>query len=104
MGRVFLAEHSRIRRRVAIKILEPHLAENPAIVRRFFAEARAVNEINHDHIVEITDLIEDEKEKYYVMELLDGRSLRETLEEYDLGVISSVAGTSQLVMVYKPRG
>jgi serine/threonine-protein kinase len=76
MGRVYLAEHTRLGRRVALKLLRPEYAMNPSAVKRFFGEARSVNQINHEHIVEITDFIEDEgTEKYYIMELLNGSDL-----------------------------
>ena len=43
MGTVYLAEHVEIQSKVALKLLHPHLSRDPAVVRRFFAEARAVN-------------------------------------------------------------
>ncbi|HEX3765332.1 MAG TPA: serine/threonine-protein kinase [Kofleriaceae bacterium] len=80
MGRVYLAEHIKLGRRVAIKKLRHELASNPAAVARFFAEARAVNRISHDNIVEITDLIEQPRgDNYIVMELLKGEDLGQRL-------------------------
>jgi tRNA A-37 threonylcarbamoyl transferase component Bud32 len=76
MGRVYLAEHTLIGRRVALKLLHPDYASNPKAVRRFFGEARAVNQIRHPNIVEITDFVEDGAEKYYIMEYLEGESLK----------------------------
>jgi serine/threonine protein kinase len=76
MGIVYLATHSRLGRRVAIKMLRSHYTDNPQAVHRFFAEARAVNKIHHPHIVEITDFIEQPgADNYYVMELLEGTNL-----------------------------
>ncbi len=57
MGTVFLAEHQSIGRRVAIKFLLPELSHHPDIVGRFFDEARSVNAINHENIVEIYDFV-----------------------------------------------
>src|SRR5262249_39260299 len=57
MGRVYRAEHTRLGRKVALKMLRQELAGNRSAVQRFFTEARAVNRICHEHIVEITDLI-----------------------------------------------
>ncbi|HOX44316.1 MAG TPA: protein kinase [Myxococcota bacterium] len=80
MGRVYLAEHTRLGRRVALKTLRSEYASNPSAVRRFFREARAVNQIRHENIVEITDFIEQEGgENYYIMELLEGVNLAEVL-------------------------
>ncbi len=82
MGQVYLGEHTRLGRKVALKLLRPEYARHTKAVQRFFGEARAVNQISHDNIVEITDFIENEvdaegkpAEKYYIMELLKGRSL-----------------------------
>src|SRR5512142_2874564 len=55
MGRVYLAEHTRLGRKVALKVLRGEYSGNANAVRRFFAEARAVNKISHDNIIEITD-------------------------------------------------
>ncbi len=78
MGIVYRAEHMKLGRQVAIKLLKPEFASNPMAVRRFFDEARVVNRFNHEHIVQIEDFIDAEgSEKYYVMELLKGQSLTE---------------------------
>jgi serine/threonine-protein kinase len=87
MGRVYLAEHVRLGRKVALKMLLPELSSSAAVVRRFFAEARAVNEISHENIVEITDFYEGEgAEAYFIMELLKGQSLYELLQAGPLPV------------------
>jgi eukaryotic-like serine/threonine-protein kinase len=76
MGRVYAAEHVKLGRRVALKMLRPELAANPVAVARFFAEARAVNRISHENIVEITDFL-DKSGLYncYIMEWLRGEDL-----------------------------
>jgi serine/threonine-protein kinase len=76
MGRVYVAEHMRLGRRVALKMLRQEFAVNPVAVSRFFAEARAVNRISHEHLVEITDFFEKPGgENYFIMELLKGEDL-----------------------------
>jgi len=81
MGRVYLAEHVKLGRRVALKMLRGEYASNAVAVKRFFREARAVNQIQHENIVEITDFIEEEGgDNYYIMELIQGRSLADLLE------------------------
>ncbi|MEA2008586.1 MAG: serine/threonine-protein kinase, partial [Chloroflexota bacterium] len=82
MGKVYLAEHTKIGRMAAIKMLRPKYAQRKDIVHRFFQEARAVNQIRHDNIVQITDFIEGEGEAghtYLVMELLSGENLGDIL-------------------------
>ncbi len=56
MGRVYVAEHEHIGRRVALKLLRKDLARNANAVDRFFVEAQLVNRIKHPGIVEVTDL------------------------------------------------
>jgi eukaryotic-like serine/threonine-protein kinase len=81
MGQVFLAEHRKLGRRVALKLLLPEFAGNPEIVRRFFQEARAVNQINHEHIVEIVDFVEEPGGfNYFIMEFLEGKDLSQARE------------------------
>jgi serine/threonine-protein kinase len=81
MGRVYLAEHMRLGRKVALKMLRSQYVQNPRAVQRFFAEARAVNKIGHENIVEITDFFENDNGAcYYIMELLAGVNLKELQE------------------------
>ncbi len=84
MGEVYLAEHTRIDRRAAIKVLLPELSSNHDVVERFFAEARATSSIRHHGIVEVLDCAvhtnKDGERAYIVMELLEGESLAARLE------------------------
>src|SRR5215470_9989013 len=79
MGAVYLGEHPLIGKRVAVKVLRAELAANAEIVRRFFNEAKAVNDIGHQNIVDIVDFGKmpgDSGEVVYIiMEFLDGDSL-----------------------------
>lgn len=86
MGRVFQARHIRLGRQVALKVLRPQHAHDVSFVRRFFQEARSVNQINHEHIVEIFDFVEEVErgQVYCVMELLRGQSLAQAMNEEKL--------------------
>jgi serine/threonine protein kinase len=79
MGRVYLAEHVLIGRRAAIKVLAADIASKEDLVSRFFTEARAVNDIRHPNIVEVTDFGTFGNQPYIVMELLDGETLEQRL-------------------------
>jgi len=82
MGRVYLAEHTLLGRRVALKMLLPEYSRDASTVSRFFHEARVVNQIGHDNIVDITDFVENVGgDNYYVMEYLDGTSLKTAMRE-----------------------
>ncbi|MCK5797516.1 MAG: SUMF1/EgtB/PvdO family nonheme iron enzyme [Deltaproteobacteria bacterium] len=80
MGVVFLGEHETLKRKVAIKLLRPELAQNAEVVRRFFNEALAANQIQHPGIVDIYDYVQSETGAYLVMEFLEGESLAEHIE------------------------
>lgn len=94
MGRVFKARHTRLGRLVALKVLKPEHAQNRGLVQRFFDEARAVNQIDHEHIVDIHDFVEDVSvdppRVYCVMELLEGESLADRMVRAPLPVTAAV--------------
>jgi serine/threonine protein kinase len=76
MGAVYLAEHPLIGKKVALKVIHRELAGNREVVQRFFQEARAVNTIGHENIVEIHDFGQTpEGDHFYIMEYLDGLTL-----------------------------
>ncbi|HEY1548292.1 MAG TPA: serine/threonine-protein kinase [Kofleriaceae bacterium] len=65
-----------IGKRVALKVIHRELASNREVVQRFFQEAKAVNKIGNEHIVEIHDFgITPEGDHFYIMEFLEGRTL-----------------------------
>ena len=85
VGLVYQATHTKLGRRVALKILRRGLATNRLAVARFFAEAQVVNALAHENIVAITDFVEGNAEEetpcHFVMELLEGQTLFELLGE-----------------------
>jgi serine/threonine protein kinase len=81
MGEVYLAEHQRIARRAAIKVLMPERTRDADTVRRLFVEARATSMIRHPGIVEIYDCdVHRNGRAYIVMEYLEGETLAKRLE------------------------
>jgi serine/threonine protein kinase len=81
MGLVFEAEHARLRRRVAVKVLARHLASDAQALARFNREAEIISQLEHPHIVQVLDFDTTEQgEPYIVMELLKGESLAARLE------------------------
>jgi serine/threonine-protein kinase len=80
-GAVFRATHPLIGKLAAVKVLSRKYSSDPEVVSRFIAEARAVNQIRHRHIIDIFSFGElDDGRSYYVMELLDGEPLDVRLE------------------------
>ena len=80
-GEVYLAEDSRLDRKVALKILPEHLSERADRRERFEREARAVSSLNHPHICTLHDIGEQDGIHYLVMEPLEGESLADRLEK-----------------------
>jgi serine/threonine protein kinase len=84
MGSVYLAVHTQLNRKVAIKALNPSLVKNPGIRARFKNEAATLSGLHHPSIVILFDYLEEENALYLIMEYVEGK----TLEEY----IQTVSG------------
>ena len=80
MGEVYRARDARLGRDVAIKVLPLAFAADPERLARFEQEARAAAALNHPNILAVHDLGQHAGAPFIVTELLDGTSLRETLE------------------------
>jgi serine/threonine-protein kinase len=81
MGAVYVAEHTLIGKKAAIKVLLPRFSTDKDIVQRFFNEAKSAALIQHPGIVEIFDFgVHDGGSAYLVMELLGGESLTARLK------------------------
>jgi serine/threonine-protein kinase len=77
MSTVFRAHDRQLDRRVAIKILHEHFAEDPEYLERFRREARAVARLSHPNIVTVIDRGDDDGRQYIVFEYVDGENLKE---------------------------
>ena len=75
IGGVSLGTHTRLERRVAIKVLPPGLAEQPAMVARLRREAQAAARLAHPNVAATIDLDEHDGQLFVVMELVDGIAL-----------------------------
>jgi len=77
MGVVYVAEHERLGRPAAVKVVSPELSSNQEVVERFFAEAVAAARIKHAGMVQVFDYGEDEETgcAFFAMELLEGEPL-----------------------------
>ena len=92
MGAVYRAEHVMLSSPAAIKILLPQFTTQPAVVERFFTEAKATSQIKHPGIVQIFDYGRlDDQRAYIVMELLRGQTLTELMISRGGGIDPSLA-------------
>jgi len=82
MGQVFLCEHMFMKRRVAVKVLPPAKAEQPAALGRFYREARAAGSIEHPNIVRTHDIDQDGNLHFIVMEYVDGSNLLDIVKKF----------------------
>jgi serine/threonine protein kinase len=76
MGVVLKAHDTKLKRTVALKVLAPDLAANPAARKRFPREAQAAAAVVHPHVITIHDVDEEKDLPYLVMECVDGVSLQ----------------------------
>ena len=79
MSTVYRGQDPNLRRPVAVKLIHPHLANNPEFVRRFEEEAAAVARLRHPHIVQVYDFNHDQETYYMVLEYVEGMTLEDKL-------------------------
>lgn len=81
MGEVYLADDTRLNRKVALKLLPPHYTSNSDRVRRFEREARAASALNHPNIVTIYEIGKSDSVNFIATEFVDGKTLRQLINE-----------------------
>jgi hypothetical protein len=89
MAELFLADYVRedgFRRKVAVKRILPHLAENPDFIKMFTREARVAALLQHPNIVQIFDYGKIESAYFITMEYIDGKNLGEILSTFKQGL------------------
>jgi eukaryotic-like serine/threonine-protein kinase len=91
MGEVYLAEDTRLGRKIALKILPAEFTRNMERVRRFQQEARAASALNHPNIITIYEIGRLEGRHFIATELIDGKTLRGRIS----GVESRTTGTGR---------
>jgi serine/threonine protein kinase/Tol biopolymer transport system component len=91
MGQVYLAEDTRLGRKIALKILPAEFTRDPDRVRRFQQEARAASALNHPNIITIYEIGQLEDRHFIATELIDGDTLRRRIG----GVESRTSGTGR---------
>jgi serine/threonine protein kinase len=96
MGDVYLAEDTRLKRSVAIKILPASVASDPARLERFEREAQAVAALNHPNIVTVYSVEQAGDVHFMTMEFVEGRTLADLLPKGGMPLNRLVAIATQL--------
>ncbi len=96
MGEVYLAEDKNLERRVAVKILAKKFSRHKVNRNRFIEEAKAASALNHPNILVIHEIGETEGVHFIVSEHIEGRTLRESLNDSTFSLSQTLAVSIQL--------
>jgi serine/threonine protein kinase len=100
MGEVYLARDQRLNRSVALKIL-PEFLSDEVRLNRFRKEARAASALNHPNIITIHDVGEFEGTRYIATEFIEGKTLRQLLDQNDLEITTALSVAEQVCVALK---
>src|SRR3989475_1752575 len=81
MGEVYLAQDTKLDRRVALKILPADVASNRERMERFIREAKSAAALSHPNIAQIFEIGDDDQTHFIAMEFIDGATLREKIHQ-----------------------
>ena len=99
MGSVYLAEHTHMKKRVALKLLHPEMIDNAEVSARFEREAMASAHIEHPNVAAATDFGKTEDGTFYlVLEYVEGTDLRKALADGPLSVTRALRITRQIAL------
>ena len=96
MGEVYVAEDLTLDRKVALKFLPSHYANDPAVLKRFEREAKAAAALNHSNIVTIHEIGTHEGRPFIAMSLVEGAPLRNLIDEKTLSIEKAVDIAAQV--------
>ena len=96
MGEVYLAQDTRLGRKIALKVLPKHFTQDRDRVRRFEQEARAASALNHPNILIIHDIGQNEQIHYLATEFIEGETLRQHLLAVPIGIAQLLDITCQI--------
>ncbi|MBP7475932.1 MAG: protein kinase [Pyrinomonadaceae bacterium] len=94
MGVVYLAQDTKLGRKVAIKFLNKEFSNDESKLKRFVQEAKAASALNHPNILTVFEIGETEETSFIVTEWIDGRTWREHLDETDSSRLKAILDTA----------
>ena len=106
MATVFLAHDIALDRKVAIKVMAPHLLEGEGMAERFKLEARTAAQLSHPHIIPIYAVRETESTLFFVMKYVEGKTLDEIIKKtgpLPIPMIKDVLGKVGAALGYAHR-
>src|SRR5437867_7476848 len=108
MGEVYLAEDTRLGRKVALKLLPAQFTKDEDRVRRFEQEARAASALNHPNIITIYDIGRADELHFIATEFIDGHTLRQrmmpTRTELTAALVYAALNEKELALTWLERG
>jgi serine/threonine protein kinase len=96
MGEVYLAQDTKLDRKVALKILPAEVAAHPDRMKRFVQEAKAASALNHPNIITIYEIDESDSGHFIATEFIDGETLREHALKAPLKLAESLDIATQI--------
>ena len=96
MGEVYLAQDTKLDRKVALKILPADFSDDDSRMGRFIREAKSVSALNHPNILTIHEIGEESNQHYISTEFISGETLRHRIDRGQLPVLESIEIASQI--------
>src|SRR5437762_3392862 len=96
MGEVYLAQDTKLDRKVALKILPAEVAAHSDRMKRFVQEAKAASALNHPNIITIYEIDETESGHFIATEFIDGETLRERIRRAPIKLVDALDAAMQI--------
>jgi len=97
MGEVYLAQDTKLDRKVAIKFLSKEFSKDSDKLKRFIQEAKSASALNHPNILTVYEIGEVDSQNYIATELIEGQTLRDLLKQKELLSLNEILKFSEQV-------
>src|SRR2546427_10328842 len=96
MGEVYLAQDTRLGRKVALKLLPPFFTTDDERLRRFQQEARAASALNHPNILTIYEIGQIDSRHFIATEFIEGETLRQRMAQTQIKIVDALDAAAQV--------